>query len=447
MAPLMNFALIGPTCAGKSTLSTLLIDAFDLKHVSPGLLMRENREKKTFLGILTRRYIDRGELVPDEVISAIIEEAVCHTPPRQGLVFDGFPSTEYQAQFLDELLERYNRKLDAAIYLPIPDTVVFERAAKRIPPREDDRPQILRHRQRVFARTTGPMLKRYADSGRLSVVRAKPPVDKVYQELFPVISELAAGRKTPLSKRDSRLLANLFNKKPLPVSGSGRSGLNLVILGGPGSGKGTHAQYLCHILGIPHISTGSIFRANISEQTELGKIAQGYMNRGELVPDHLTEAMVQERLTQPDAAAGFMFDGFPRTLPQTQALDEILMELQRPLDGVIYLNVSDEEIVYRLGGRSVCPVCQTSYHEEYKKPAKPGICDTDGATLFQRDDDNPETIRARLKSFHAQTEPLIDQYRQRGLLMEVSGMGSVDEVRERMQATVKQWQSQMATAA
>jgi adenylate kinase len=447
MAPLMNFALIGPTCAGKSTLSTLLIDAFDLKHVSPGLLMRESREKKTILGILTRRYIDRGDLVPDEVISAIIEEAVCHTPPRQGLVFDGFPSTEYQAQFLDELLERYKRKLDAAIYLPLPDTVVFERAAKRIPARKDDRPQILRYRQRVFARTTGPMLKRYADSGRLAVVRANPPVDKVYQDLFPVVSELAAGRMLPpLGKRDSRLLANLFNKKPVTLTG-GRSGLNLVILGGPGSGKGTHAQFLCQNLGIPHISTGDIFRANIAKKTELGKIAQNYMNRGELVPDHITEAMVQERLAQPDATTGFLFDGFPRTLPQTQALDEILMELQRLLDGVIYLNVPDDEIVYRIGGRSVCPVCHTSYHEEYKKPIKPGICDTDGATLFQRDDDNPETIRARLKSFHAQTEPLIDQYRQRGLLMEVSGIGSVDEVRERMQATIKQWQSQMATAA
>ncbi len=440
----MNVALLGPTCAGKTTQSALLTDAFELVHVSPGLLLREHRSRKTALGILSRRYIEKGEPVPDEVVSAIIEEAVCHTPASQGLLFDGFPMSQYQAEYLDDLLSQYGRKLDAVIYLPIPPATVFERAAKRIPARDDDKPEILGHRLKVFERNTGPVLKRYAEAGCLAVLRAKAPVDRVYQELAPLVSEIAEGRMPVLAKRDGRMLANLWMEPVVPQVGAAKPALNLIILGGPSSGKGTHASFLGQTLGIPHISTGDLFRANISQQTPLGKIAQSYINRGQLVPDDITEGMVRERLSAADADHGFLLDGFPRTMPQVHALDEILAESSRKVDGVIYLNVPDEEIVCRSSGRRICPTCKASYHIAYKKPQKEGICDKDGTALIQRDDDTADTIRARLKAFHAQTAPLVDHFTKRNLLVEVSGVGSVDQTRQSMLSAAQRWQQQTA---
>jgi len=152
------------------------------------------------------------------------------------------------------------------------------------------------------------------------------------------------------------------------------------------------------------------------------------MDRGELVPDDITEAMVQDRLARSDTESGFILDGFPRTLPQALALEEILAGLRRLLSGVLYIKVSDEEIVRRLSGRLICRNCQAPYHREFNPPAKEGVCDACGGPLYQRDDDNPRTVRARLKTFHGQTEPLIDYYRRAGLLVEIDGEGQVSEV-------------------
>ncbi|HEX9924017.1 MAG TPA: adenylate kinase [Anaerolineae bacterium] len=210
-----------------------------------------------------------------------------------------------------------------------------------------------------------------------------------------------------------------------------RPSLDLVLLGGPGSGKGTQAEQLTKHLNLPHIATGDLFRENLKQETDLGKLAKAYMNRGELVPDDVTESMVQERLSRPDTADGFILDGFPRTLPQAEALTEMLTEMQRRLAGVLYINVSDDEIVRRLSGRLICRNCQTPYHLEFKPPAQPGMCDVCGGELYQRDDDNPETVRARLKTFHGQTAPLVDYYQAAGLLIEIDGEGDVAGVTER----------------
>ena len=202
----------------------------------------------------------------------------------------------------------------------------------------------------------------------------------------------------------------------------------LVLLGPPGSGKGTQAERLKEQLGLPHVASGDLFRENIGNETELGLLAKGYMDRGQLVPDDVTIAMVRERLQQPDCDDGVILDGFPRTLAQAQALDKMLASTGRALAGVLYINLPNEETVRRLSGRWICGQCQTPYHVVFSPPAEEGVCDECGGELYQRDDDRPETVRARLRVYHEQTAPLIDYYRRAGLLVEVDGTGDIEAV-------------------
>ena len=188
-----------------------------------------------------------------------------------------------------------------------------------------------------------------------------------------------------------------------------------VMLGPPGAGKGTQAQAVAEKLGLPHISSGDIFREDMKAQTELGALARGYIERGELVPDDVTVAMVRERFNREDAQAGFVLDGFPRTLAQAEALTKMLDKMGRELDGVIYIEVADEEIVKRLSGRIICKECQTPFHQVFNPFKNCPYNKCTGEYLYQRDDDKPETVRARLETFHRQTEPLISYYREAGL--------------------------------
>ncbi len=202
----------------------------------------------------------------------------------------------------------------------------------------------------------------------------------------------------------------------------------LVLLGPPGSGKGTQAELLHEKLKLPHVASGDLFREHLKNETELGLLAKKYMDKGQLVPDDVTIAMVRERLQQPDCAQGVILDGFPRTLAQAESLDEMLAGMGRRLNGVLYLAVPDEELVRRLSGRWICSQCQTPYHTLFNPPAEEGICDLCGGELYQRDDDKPETVRARLKVYHRQTAPLIDYYRRAGLLVEVDGAKDIESV-------------------
>lgn len=204
--------------------------------------------------------------------------------------------------------------------------------------------------------------------------------------------------------------------------------MTILLFGPPGAGKGTQAERLTETLGIPHIASGDLFRYNIKHETELGLLAKKYMDRGDLVPDNVTIAMVRDRLDCPDCKAGVILDGFPRTLRQAEALFGILDDLGRSLDGVINLKVSDEEIVRRLSGRRVCRNCGATYHVEFNSPAEQGVCDECGGELYQRDDDKPETIRNRLEVYKKQTSPLIKYYRELGLLHEVNGECPIDKV-------------------
>lgn len=213
--------------------------------------------------------------------------------------------------------------------------------------------------------------------------------------------------------------------------------MRAVLVGPPGAGKGTQAQILASELSVPKVSTGDIFRANVSGGTELGRRAKEYMDRGDLVPDEVTNAMVKDRLAQEDAASGFLLDGFPRNVPQAETLTGILADLGTGLDLVLELRVDEEEVVRRLSGRRSCPECGRVYHVEYDAPRVAGRCDDEGAELYQREDDREETIRHRLKVYREQTAPLVEFYEGRGLLATITATGSVEEVTARAKAAIE----------
>ncbi|KOG14478.1 adenylate kinase [Streptomyces wedmorensis] len=205
--------------------------------------------------------------------------------------------------------------------------------------------------------------------------------------------------------------------------------MRIVLVGPPGAGKGTQAAYLAKNLDIPHISTGDLFRANISQGTALGVEAQSYMKAGQLVPDSVTIGMAQDRMEQSDAVNGFLLDGFPRNLAQAEALDEILKEGGVQLDAVLDLEVPEDEVVKRIAGRRICRNDSSHvFHAIYNAPAAEGVCDVCGGELYQREDDSEETVRKRLEVYHTETEPIIDYYRAQGLVVTISALGKVDEV-------------------
>jgi adenylate kinase len=211
--------------------------------------------------------------------------------------------------------------------------------------------------------------------------------------------------------------------------------MQIVLLGPPGVGKGTQADQLEKALGVPHVASGDLFRENLKQDTPLGREAREYMDRGELVPDDITIAMVRERLQASDCGQGVILDGFPRTVPQAEGLEDVLSELGWKLDGVFNITAPEEELVSRLSGRRICRNCQTPYHVRFNPPTHPGVCDVCGGELYQREDDKPETVRKRLQVYHEQTAPLIDYYRKAGLLHVIDGDQAIDAVtRDLMQA-------------
>ncbi len=214
------------------------------------------------------------------------------------------------------------------------------------------------------------------------------------------------------------------------------SELNLILFGPPGAGKGTQAERLRKDFQLPYIATGDMLREHVKEGTELGRQAKEYMDAGELVPDALILAMARERLQQPDAQDGFLLDGFPRTRPQAEALDEQLRSLGRRITAVLLLDVPDEEVVRRLSGRRVCVKGGHNYHVEFDPPKHEGVCDQDGSRLIQRDDDKPEVIQNRLRVYHEKTKPVTDYYDEQGLLRRIDGTREPADVHDHIRAVI-----------
>jgi adenylate kinase len=211
---------------------------------------------------------------------------------------------------------------------------------------------------------------------------------------------------------------------------------NLVLLGPPGSGKGTQGERLQEELQLPYYATGDILRAAVREGTELGRSAKDYMDRGDLVPDEVIVGMIGERIDSAEAADGFILDGFPRTAPQAEALAAKLAELGRELTSVLLIDVSDEEVVRRLGGRRTCVENGHVFHVEFNPPQQEGVCDVDGSELVVRDDDKPEVIRHRLEQYHSKTAPLIEHYDHQSLLRQIDGAAPPDEVGDEIRRTL-----------
>ena len=214
--------------------------------------------------------------------------------------------------------------------------------------------------------------------------------------------------------------------------------MKIIMLGAPGAGKGTQAKLIADKYGIPHISTGDIFRANITNGTALGMEAKSYMDQGLLVPDELTVKILLDRVAQEDCKKGYVLDGFPRTIPQAEVLDQELVKLHDQIDHAIDVDVPDENIIRRMGGRRACVSCGATYHIEYIKPHKEGICDECGQELVLRDDDKPETVGKRLDVYHEQTQPLIDFYDRKGILKTVDGTQDMQDVFDAIVAILEQ---------
>jgi adenylate kinase len=208
--------------------------------------------------------------------------------------------------------------------------------------------------------------------------------------------------------------------------------MRLILLGPPGAGKGTQAKLLTGRLGIPQVSTGDILRQAVAHGTELGREAKSFMDRGALVPDEVVIGIIEERLCKPDCARGYILDGFPRTLPQAEALARALTSLHASMDRVLSVEVPEEDLVKRLTGRRVCRGCGNMYHVDTSPPRKAGCCDTCGDSLYQRDDDKEETIRHRLRVYKEQTQPLVAYYERLGLLERIDGQGTVEEISQRV---------------
>ena len=202
--------------------------------------------------------------------------------------------------------------------------------------------------------------------------------------------------------------------------------MNIILMGLPGAGKGTQASEIVKKFPIPHISTGDMFRKAIKDETDLGKEAKSYMDRGELVPDEVTVGIVKERISEDDAKKGFLLDGFPRTIDKAESLNQIMSELDREIDAVINIEVPEEELMNRLTGRRICEKCGTTYHLVFNPPKVDGICDIDGGKLYQREDDNPETVSNRLSVNVKQSKPILEYYNNKGVLKNIDGSKDID---------------------
>ncbi|MFZ4464850.1 MAG: adenylate kinase [Bacteroidales bacterium] len=382
---MLNIALFGPPGAGKGTQSKLLLEKYNLTYISTGDMLREEIGSQSELGLEAKAIIDKGGLVSDEIIVQIIEKKVTMNLNSNGILFDGFPRTVVQAYILEGLLLKMNTKLTCMLSLEVPEHLLLDRMLERgkTSGRADDNIDVIKVRMQEYEDKTKPVINFYKEKEKYFPVNGVGSVDDIFANLCDTI--------------DKNHKQDFFN---------------VVLLGKPGSGKGTQGEILARKYNLVYISTGKLLRKEIKADTEIGRIARPFMDRGEIVPDELAIRVIEHAIEINPNAAGFVFKGFPRTIVQAYILDGLLRRINSRVSCMLNLKLSTLEAIKRLNDRS--------------KTERKRLYDT-----------STEMILHRLEEYEKKTRPVIDNYKKQSLFFEVDGAGTEQDVNTRLQTSVE----------
>ncbi len=382
---MLNIALFGPPGAGKGTQSKQLIQKYNLAYISTGDILRNEIANKTELGLKAKSIIEKGNLVDDEIIVQIIEGFIESNTKVRGVLFDGFPRTYVQAYILEGMLQRLNSKLSCMISLEVPKDELRKRMIERAKTsgRADDTAEVIENRLKEYDLKTAPVAKYYQERGIYNAVNGIGEIDEIYDNINKVIQETLKDR--------------LFN---------------VVLLGMPGSGKGSQSKKLADEFGLKYISTGKLLRQEIADNTELGNMAQGYMKKGDIVPDEIAIKIIEREINNNPDAKGFIFKGYPRSIVQAYILDGLLRKVDSSLTLVIDLDISMLEAFKRLYDRRK----------------------TDDSRTY---DSNPETIIHRIEEYENISAKVPEYYKKKMDVVKVDGFGTKEEVYSRLKSTIE----------
>jgi len=390
---MLNIALFGPPGAGKGTQSKLLLEKFNLTYISTGDMLREEIARETPLGKEAREIIDRGGLVPDEIIVQIIEKKVIMNLDSRGILFDGFPRTVVQAYILEGLLLKLNSSLTCMLSLEVPNDELVTRMLERSKTsgRADDNLEVIKVRMQEYENKTKPVIDFYRAKGNYYPINGVGSVEEIFEQLCRTI--------------DSTMKQDYFN---------------VVLLGKPGSGKGTQGEILARNNDLVYISTGKLLRKEIAAGTDLGMAAKPYLERGEIAPDEIAIKLIERQIERNPSASGFIFKGFPRTIVQAYILDGLLRKINSKVSLMLNLRLSTLDAMKRLNDRS--------------KTERKRVYDT-----------STELILNRLEEYEKKTKPVIEYYKKQSIFFEIDGAGTEDEVNSRLQEAIKKGVRQMRT--
>jgi adenylate kinase len=383
---MLNIALFGPPGAGKGTQSKLLLEKYNLTYISTGDILREEIANETELGLEAKSIIGRGELVPDEIIVQVIEKRVTVNLETRGILFDGFPRTVVQAYILEGLLLKMNTSLTCMLSLEVPREVLMSRMLERgkTSGRSDDNEDVIKYRLLEYENKTKPVAEFYREKGKYFPINGVGDVNDIFKTLCQTI--------------DKTFTHDYFN---------------VILLGKPGSGKGTQGDILAKKNNLIYISTGKLLRREIAANSDIGKIAKPYMDRGEIAPDELAIKLIEREILKNPSAQGFVFKGFPRTIVQAYILDGLLRRLDTGVSCMINLRLSTLDAMKRLNERS-----KTNRSRPY--------------------DHTMEMILNRLDEYEKKTKPVIDYYKRQNIYFEVDGAGTKESVYNRLESAVKE---------
>ncbi|PKP53640.1 MAG: adenylate kinase [Bacteroidetes bacterium HGW-Bacteroidetes-1] len=382
---MLNIALFGPPGAGKGTQSKLLLEKYNLTYISTGDILREEITKQTALGKEAKEIIDKGGLVPDEIIVQIIEKRVIMNLDSHGILFDGFPRTVVQAYILEGLLLKLNSSLTCMLSLEVPDNQLISRMLERakVSGRADDNIDVINVRLQEYENKTKPVIEFYRKKGIYYPINGVGSVEGIFEQLVKTVETT--------NKHDY---------------------FNVVVLGKPGSGKGTQGEILAKKNNLVYISTGKLLRKEIAANTELGLAAKPFMERGEIVPDEIAIKLIERQIEKNASASGFIFKGFPRTIVQAYILDGLLRRINSKVSLMLNLRLSTLDAIKRLNDRSK----------------------TDRKRIY---DTSTELILNRLEEYEKKTKPVIEYYKKQSVFFEIDGAGTEEEVNSRLQESIR----------